>query len=250
MSKFFRKAFLFGWGSLVFLALSVSLIKPLSATFYGENPGPGLHEHQIKNGNCLVYLPKGFDPNRRYPLVVLSHVAPNGMSDVDPDAFLESWSKQADLRGYIVALPLAGGVFVLIDDWYKEALETVKMYYPVDPRKVLLTGFGAGAHYAIHFGATYPEQFTGVSPVAGTLDGWWRTMIRFKKGNRPQFYFLGGAQDRVVPAAKVQETAKDLEEKGYSVRFEELQDLGHSYTDEVTLKVADWFDSLPKKTIE
>jgi len=219
----------------------------LGATFYGENPGPGLHEQKLKNGRYLVYLPAGYSQIARYPLVILSHSDPDGNATVDPQALMKSWVALADARGYIIALPLAGGVFFAIDEWYLEALEMIKSYYAADPRRVLVTGFGTGGHYALHLGVTYPGEFTAVSPVAGTFEGWWKGLMKFKGGNRPKFYFLAGANDSRVPPSKVKAAADEMRQKGYSAEFEELANLGHAYSDEMTVKIADWFDGLKKR---
>jgi predicted esterase len=74
--------------------------------------------------------------------------------------------------------------------------------------------------------------------------------MKFKKSNPPQFYFLAGAEDTVVPAEAIRETADEMKQKGYSVKFETVRGIGHDYSDELTAKVSDWFDSLPSKIIE
>ena len=138
----------------------------------------------------------------------------------------------------------------MIDPWYTQLLARLKEQYSVDSRRIFLTGLGGGAHYALHFALTHPEEFAGVSPVAGTFEGLWTGLMQFKRGNRPAFYFLAGNKDMRVPLEKVRQTADEMKQGGYSVRFETMEGIGHEYPDEFINKVADWFDSLPNKITE
>ena len=76
-----------------------------SATFFGENPGAGLHEYPFRNARYQVYLPPDFDPAKRYPLVIISYMY-SGNREVEPDDILDSWSRLSDERGYVVVMPM------------------------------------------------------------------------------------------------------------------------------------------------
>lgn len=244
--KIFRKAFCFSLGPLIFLSLSLSFVRPLGATFYGD-VSSGQHEMKFRNGRYLVYLPPGFNSNSRFPLVFIPYINFSGRGmTVEPGELMQIWKNIADQRKYVVILANAGGVFIKLDEWYEGLIQEIKPMFSIDRKRVLVTGFGDGAHYAIHLGTSYPEEFTAVAPLAGTLEGWWKGLMRFKKSNPPSFYFLSGAQDTIVPSDQVETTAKEMEKKGYAVRFERLEGIGHTYTDEIAVKIADWFDSLTK----
>jgi len=217
-----------------------------NATFYGEVPRAGLHEQPFENGRYLVYLPTGYDQKNRYPLVLISNIY-LGVPEVELNELMDPWMQLADERKYIVVLPIAGGVFPLVDKWYLALLDTLKDAYSIDSSRVLLTGFGAGAHYAIHLGATQPKLFRAVSPVAGILHDMVNSGTYFAKRNRPDFYFLSGAEDKQTPPEEVRAVADLMRDKGYSVRFEKLAGLGHVYVPEFASKVADWFDQLSSR---
>lgn len=134
----------------------------LQATFYGEPPRPGLHEYSFRNGQYYIYLPAGYNQEKQYPLVVLSYIY-LGESEIDPHRFMESWISLADTRNYIVILPMGGGDPRFTDAWYLDFLKAIRELYAIDPSRILLTGFGAGAHYALHLGASYPDEFRAVS---------------------------------------------------------------------------------------
>ena len=224
----------------------VSFVKPLGATFYGAGPSGGLQEMKFRNGKYVVYLPPDFNSNSRYPLVFLPCVNFSGRDAIDPGQLMQSWGNVAHEREYVVVLALAGGVFVQLDQWYKALLAEIKPIFSIDRSRVLVTGFGDGAHYALHLGVTYPEEFTAVGPVAGSIEGWWKGFMRFKKTNRPKFYFLSGTEDKIITPDEVEKTVSKMEGKGYSVKFEKLEGIGHVYSDEIALKIADWFDNLKK----
>lgn len=215
----------------------------LHATFYSESPRPGLNQYPFKRGSYYIYLPQNYNQEHQYSLILLSHIY-IGEPEIEPQKLMESWIQLADRRNYIVILPVGGGDFRFIDAWYQEFLGMVRSTYAIDESRILLTGFGAGAHYALHFGATYPERFRAVSPVAGILEGYWKELTRFPNGNRPDFYFLVGARDTQVSPDQVQALARWMEKEGYSVRFETLEGIDHSYSYEFTQRIADWFDKL------
>ncbi len=227
--------------SFLFLLLQPSTL--LQATFYGESPRPGLNQYPFKRGGYYVYLPSNYNQEHQYPLIVLSHIY-MGEPELEPQELMESWIRLADQRNYIVILPIAGGDPRFTDAWYLDLLRTIRELYAIDQSRILLTGFGAGAHYALHLGASYPDEFRAVSPVAGPIEGYWKQSTRFLKKNRPNFYFLSGAQDHRVPSKEVQQTVKMMDGMGYQVQFETLEGIDHSYSDEFTQKIADWFDKL------
>ncbi len=230
----------------IFMAVLFFSVSPVVATFYGPEPQPGLHEYQFNNGRYYIYLPAGYNQDGQYPLVVLSY-SYIGVTEIEPREFMHSWKNLADGRNYIVVLPIGGGDVRFIDQWYKNLLETVKSSYAVDSSRILLTGFGAGGHYALHLGASNPIGFRAVSPVAGTWEGYWKDRTPFPKKNRPDFYFISGAEDTQASPKEVQQVAESMEKRGYSVRFEKLEGIGHAYSDQFTVKIADWFDSLSKR---
>lgn len=218
-----------------------------AATFYGENPGAGIHEEQFNNGWIYVYLPTGYDPNKRYPLIVFSMMSEAGNMDIHPDDFARPWIKQADKNNYIVATFFVNGTMEMIDPWYLKAINKVKNQYAVDKSRVLITGFGEGANYAIHLGVSYPKEFTGVVPVAGIVEGAWKPYMKFKTQARPEFFFLAGANDDLFPPAAIEKSAEGLKKRGYIVKFETLEKTGHEYAIEFTEKTSEWFESLPDK---
>ena len=47
-----------------------------------------------------------------------------------------------------------------------QAISFMKRYYPVDPDRVYLTGFSAGASGAMHVASSYPDAFAAVMPIS------------------------------------------------------------------------------------
>lgn len=245
-----------GTGSLKFairmLVLAVVLFwgnTPATATFYGEVPSAGMHALEFKHGKYRIYLPSSYDGTTRYPLVIVASII-SRVQAVDPQEIMQSWSDLADTRGYIVLLPIAGGVYGKVEEWYIDLVKEVEKTFTVDRYRVLLTGFGDSAQFAIYLGVTFPEEFTAVSPVAGTLRGDFRQFMHFKAGKRPQFFFISGSEDAIVTPAKVCEAVEELKGKGYDVQFQEIDGIGHHYSEEITTCIADWFDSLSKNKVE
>ncbi|MSR78132.1 MAG: hypothetical protein EXS63_07935 [Candidatus Omnitrophica bacterium] len=228
------------------LVLSLLLLMPfshLSASAAVEELQPGLHTVPYKNAEYMVFLPLSFSPEKKYPLIVISYIY-TGVKDIDPSEMMDSWSRVAEEREYVVVLPIVGGIDEKIIEWYRDLLKDVKARYSINRSHVLLTGFGDGAHFAYYLGTTIPEEFSAVSPVAGTLKGSWERRIYFKKSDRRPFLILSGAADSKVPSRAIQESAEKLKSQGYDVSYEELPGEGHTYSDTTVQKIADWFGNL------
>jgi predicted esterase len=229
------------------ILLSSLLIKPCEATYFGEPPRPGLHEYEHKKGTYLVYYPPGYNPNLRYPVVVISYINFEGENEIESSELLSRWSRLSNERGYVVVLPLGGGVITRVDEWFRDLLKYLKVQYGLKRSRTLITGFGTGGHYALHLGLSYPKEFGLVSAVASSFEGPWEKMLFFKRGERAEFYLISGDQDSKTPIEKARKAAETLKAKGYSVQLEELKGVDHRYSEEIARKIADWFDDRLKE---
>ena len=127
-----------------------------------------------------LYVPKSFDPGRRYPLVMSLHEEESNhvmnlkrVFGVPPrygDTGLQALSTLPLLRGvdYLVACPLARGTMgyqgIPEQDVY-DVLADVKRRYPVDEDRVYLTGGSMGGGGTLWMALTRPDVWAAVAPV-------------------------------------------------------------------------------------
>jgi predicted peptidase len=120
-----------------------------------------------------IYVPRDFDPARRWPLVLSLH----GQGECGADGLRQLTQ---GLSQAILAAPQDWPVIALFPqkpdperEWeeYEPALmalvEAARARWPIDPDRVYLTGLSQGGHGAWVLGARYAELWAAVVPVCG-----------------------------------------------------------------------------------
>jgi len=123
---------------------------------------------------CYLILPEGFDRDGApVPLLVSLHT---WSGDVEQrDAAME---READQRGWIYLWPHFRGANKSPDACGSEkaqqdildAVDWVLKRYPVDTKRIYLTGASGGGHMAMLMAGRHPERWTAVSAWVGISD--------------------------------------------------------------------------------
>lgn len=191
-----------------------------------------------KGRDGLLYVPAGYRPGRRLPLVVVLHGAGSSASRlVDPTTRL------ADEHAYLVLGPDSRGAtwdrlrstFGPDVAFVDRALAFAFARFDVDPAKIALAGFSDGASYALSLGLTNGDLFThvlafspGFSPP-GPREG------------RPAVFVAHGTRDPVLPIDRCsRRIVPGLRHDGYEVRYVEF-DGEHRVPPEVLEEGVRWF---------
>jgi len=233
-----RKIFLCAVGLLLLaagLALSGQTLKPgpQVLTFFSDIDDT--------DQPYALYLPKKFNPKKKYPLVISLHGAGSnhrlnlrrvfgksnlpGETDVEATRYFPEW-RDID---YIVASPLARGTMgyqgIAEKDVY-DALADVKKRFPVDEDRVYLTGLSMGGGGTMWLGLSRPDIWAALAPVCPAPPGD-SADLAANVLNVPVHFFQGGA-DPVVKPDRTQEWAKRLENLGTKVEYTEYPGVGHN----------------------
>ncbi len=101
-------------------------------------------------------------------------------------------------------------------------LKKVREEYEIDSRRILVTGFSMGGRGTWFMSSHHPDLFTGAIAMAAST------------GDLPQdglatmpTYVIHSRDDQVVPFGPAERNAKQLEELGRPIAFEELHGPGH-----------------------
>jgi poly(3-hydroxybutyrate) depolymerase len=187
-----------------------------------------------------LYLPKDYDPAKKYPLVMMLHGAGSNHrlalrrvfgksnaedeTDVEASRYFPAW----DDVDYIVASPLARGTAgyqgVPEQDVY-DVLDDVKMRFSIDENRIYLTGLSMGGGGTLWIGLTRPDIWAAIAPVcpappAGTKD------LAPNALNFPVHFFHGDA-DPVVPVEGTRKWVSDLQDMGVEVFYKEFANVKH-----------------------
>lgn len=203
-----------------------------------------------------LYIPPNYDPQKKYPLVVMLHGAgsnhrlalrrvfgksnSNGETDVEASRYFPKWKDV----GYIVASPLARGTMgyqgVAEKDVY-DVLADVKSRFNIDEDRTYLTGLSMGGGGTLWIGLTRPDIWAALAPVCpapprGTDDFLPNSL------NLPMHFFHGDA-DKAVPVTVSREWVEKLRTNGTKTEYTEYPGVEHdswvnAYEDGA---IFDWF---------
>jgi predicted esterase len=191
-----------------------------------------------------LYVPKNFNPSRKYPLVIVLHdVSSNhrlalrrlfgwanrpGETDADANRYFPLF-RDVD---YIVAAPLARGTLgyqgIAEKDVY-DVVADVKRRFPIDEDRVHLTGMGMGGGGTLWLGLTRPDVWASIAavcpaPLPGTEE------LIGNAFNIPVKLFQG----EIDPAVKSEQTRrwhKAFSQAGVEVEYVEYPGVRHNAAD-------------------
>ena len=135
-----------------------------------------------------LYLPPGYDPGDKTPLIVFLHGWVPTTSIIDPWLLPDSVLAKAGDVGCMLLIPYGrrntdfqgvGEVDVLA------SIEQVQRLYNVDPDRIYLSGVSMGGMGAWTIALRHPGLFAAVTPICGQTDmyRWWR----WNKDDMPPF---------------------------------------------------------------
>jgi predicted peptidase len=180
----------------------------------------------------IIYTPHSFDPAKKYPLVVNLHgwgdsTHLNPLSPVHFDLL-----KTCEKRGVILVspcgrqkLPEHRGMY--LDDAETDVLQVlslVKKYYPIDDKRVYITGNSMGGFGSYWIASRHPDLFAAIAPVCGIwsgINGFPRVNLDPLK-NIPVYLFHNDL-DKTVPVTESRSAYAYLKKIGAEVTYSEIK---------------------------
>ena len=193
-----------------------------------------------------MWVPRNYDPNVAYGLVVWLH--PAGREGRDADDMTDIWAPYCRMNNLIMVGPVStnkeGWVAGEMEGVMKD-VEAVTKEYTIDKQRVLAHGWGIGGQMAYYMGFNARDTIRAVVPVGAVLASQPKEPV---PGQRLSFYVVAGEKD---PLRKDIEAAKDkLTERKYPVVFREMKSIGKQYLNEDEKSFDEmmrWIDSLDKQ---
>lgn len=129
-------------------------------------------EEKIFEGlNYLISYPKGFQEDRKYPLVIFLHGAGTRGETTEllrNNKCVKNLIKRQDERGYILIAPLCKR-----GDWYEwmsivvHLVETYREISYIDKTRIHLTGNSMGGYGTWALAILHPDWFASAMPICG-----------------------------------------------------------------------------------
>lgn len=196
-------------------------------------PTSGLHSLSFQRAgqpdiHYSILIPRGYSADKPVPLVLALHFAVPGGNAAGAGR---------DLLQILIGPAFAqlGAIIIAPDsvrgDWsspdnesaVNALLDMVEGRYPVDKKRIVVTGYSMGGAGAWHFGQKFPERFSAVIPVAGrppeSSSGW-----------RIPVLAIHSRDDQVVPFAPTEERIAELQKLGVNAKLIALTGITHFET--------------------
>jgi dienelactone hydrolase len=192
----------------------------------------------------FVYVPKDYDPNVSYGLVIWLHpVGKNKKQDIED--FTDTWEDYCKENRLILLGPKAeneNGWVASEAEFVQEAVRNVLANYTIDPKRVVAHGMGVGGQMAFYLGFHARDLVRGVATTGAALSSQPKDRLLTEPLS---FFVVAGGKD---PLAKgIAESAAKLTEHKFPVIHREITNMGHQYLDEKTLEeLVRWIDSLDR----
>jgi len=199
----------------------------------GNEPG--------SRGGYSLYVPEYYTPDRAWPLVMALHGGSgNGRN------FLWTWLRDARSHGAILVAPTATGpTWALMGEDtdtpnFVRILDAVTSRWNIDATRMLLTGMSDGGTFCYVTGLEDASPFTHLAPVSATFHPLMAEMASPDRLRGLPVYLVHGALDWMFPVQVARQTHAMLAASGAEVVYRELDDLSHTYPDEINAPVLAW----------
>ena len=207
----------------------------------------GIHEKVVKynnkEGKYFLYIPKGYDSKKEYPMIVSLHgVGEGGI------AFMGRWLRHSKHeQKYIFLCPHYDSGYWWEKDGEGLVINSINQVcneQNIDRNRIYLTGFSSGAHGAWYLSIRYPDIFAAVVPIAGEC------IISKQIANllHVPAFIIHGDKDSDIPVDAARDARDRLQRLNYQIKYLEIPNQRHAYPVRKNNEVLDWFASVTKKT--
>ena len=240
------------------LALTVTQLSGIQQATAEEHPPPvtGFLNKQVEGSAgalpYVLYVPRGYDPQQHWPLIVFLH----GAGERGNDGLVQSAvglgaaiRKNPDRFPALVLMPQCPkdrywDAAVL--QGVEQAMAETRRDYAVDEKRIYLTGLSMGGYGTWTWGAEMHETFAALMPICGggrpedmgrlageSKDGGFLPFEdRVKRLAKLPIFAFHGADDQVVLPERTREMVEKVNAAGGSVRYQEFENTAHNSWDQ------------------
>ena len=205
-----------------------------SQPVYGVAAKPPLQKHfstQLSRevqDNYLLYLPKQYDYQESWPLLIFLHGSGSAIEDIEkirmggpPKMFEEG----LDSKFLLLAPQLHANL-----PWDVERvlalIQKVSKEYKVDSTRIYLTGLSRGGFGAWELAVTNPDMFAAVAPIAA------RDIPGVERLTQSNIWIFHGQDDDGVPWQGSQYMYNRLKNVKANVKLSLFENVGHNAWDQ------------------
>lgn len=266
-------------GLLLLLLLS---LPPCAGSVLAAPPETGFLKRSVAceggSRGYRVYVPDGFDPKKRYPVVLFLHGSFQWGEDNEgqlsfglpammrPGGRVEKKLEPEALASFIGVFPQThertpwSGEMA---EYAVRALDQTVAEFKADPRRLYVTGFSLGGYGSWYVAVRHPGKFAAVVPVGGNIkipESYPRAYVEkfvppdmlalydakdphaafVERLGRTPVWIFHGENDEQVPVSDARSTAGALKAAGAGVRYTEYKGAGHFVFDRAYAEPGFW----------
>jgi predicted peptidase len=175
----------------------------------------------------LLYLPKDYDPQKHWPLVLFLHGS--GERGTNLTRVTRHGLPKLVEEGQDFPFILVSPQCPKRSNWDMQTrdlnmlLDEIESSYAVDPDRVYVTGLSMGGYGTWSLAISNPRRFAALMPICGAGDPEEVSVIK----HIPTWVFQGDKDD-AVPLTEVEATVNALKASGGNVRFTVYPGVGHN----------------------
>lgn len=218
------------------------------ATFFGEVK-TGLQNVANDRYGYSLFVPPNYTPERKWPLVIALH--DEGKLGED---YIKGWTAAAKEHGVIVFCPTyeaihQGNAPVAQDSRIIKLKHEIETQYEIDSKRVLITGFSFGGHYAFYLGLRYPNEFTAIASIGNAFKGDLNKLFSpsFAQVHHLPVLILVNHEKEILDSPEMLSTLKEFQDRGYSIETVEAESASDPKNLSTNSYVLEWFDQLSTK---
>jgi phospholipase/carboxylesterase len=201
----------------------------------GSRPAEGFYTSEVAEPHAWplrTFLPRGYEPNYPYPLLVFLHG--HGSTEEQILRFAPRLSRQNYIciapRGP-VTLPLRNDGQLsfswgpedqddpLVEDYVIRAIQQTRREYHVHSERIYLVGFKEGAALAYRLALLYPEKFAGVISLNGAMPRRGCPLLRLPEVRGLRVLIGHGIANPIIPLTLARQDHRLCYNAGMSVRM-------------------------------
>jgi polyhydroxybutyrate depolymerase len=196
-----RFAFLVGLGAILAGAA------PLQAQQPGRSaePCPADGGCKVASGSYRILLPPEAKPGRQGGAIVFFHGYQGTAAEVIADPALVAVARRLGValiapEGLGRSWSFPGSPARNRDEFtfVAEMLDDIARRFPVDPHRLMASGFSQGGSMVWYLACRMPTRFAAFAPIAGAF---WEPLPESCAGPRPKLIHVHGTSDSTVPLA-------------------------------------------------
>ena len=198
-----------------------------------ENLQTGQHAYKFESElsrtiRCqyLLYLPKNYTPDKRWPVILYLHGGIGRGDDVERMKWypVVRICDNNDSLPFIVLSPQCPeGESWTDHEMLIALLDDVISKYTVDTGRIYLAGYSMGGQGVWFLAYMYPERFAAIAPMSGVGNEFWASKLI----NTPIWAFHG-EKDNLIPCTETLEMAEAIEAAGGYMKVSIDPTRGHS----------------------